>query len=62
MSVVGDRPIAASWSETGKVHLWDITLPLQAVNDHNAMRNYIENKQSPRPLYTFNGKHIFRKT
>lgn len=55
MSVVGDRPIAASWSETGKVHLWDITLPLQAVNDHNVMRNYIENKQSPRPLYTFNG-------
>ena len=62
MSVVGDRPIAASWSETGKVHLWDITLPLQAVNDHNVMRNYIENKQSPRPLYTFNGKHILKNT
>lgn len=58
MSVVGDRPLAASWSETGKVHLWDITLPLQAVNDHNVMRNYIENKQSPRPLFTFNGKSI----
>lgn len=56
MSVVNDRPLAASWSETGKVHLWDISHPLRAVNDPACMKSYIENKESPRPLFTFNGK------
>lgn len=55
MCVVGDKPLAASWSETGKVHLWDLTHPLKAVNDPVALRSYVENKESPRPLFTFNG-------
>lgn len=55
MSVVGDKPLAASWSESGSVHLWDITHPLQAVNDPTLLKNYIENKESPRPLFTFKG-------
>lgn len=57
MSVVNDRPLAASWSETGKVHLWDISHPLRAVNDPACMKSYIENKESPRPLFTFNGNY-----
>ena len=55
MSVVGNKPLAASWSETGKVHLWDLTHPLKAVNDPLVMKNYVENKESPRPMFTFTG-------
>ncbi|XP_057367599.1 glutamate-rich WD repeat-containing protein 1-like [Daphnia carinata] len=55
MCVVGDKPLAASWSETGKVHLWDLTHPLKAVNDPVLLRTYVENKESPRPLFTFKG-------
>ena len=58
MSAVGDKPLAASWSESGSVHLWDITHPLQAVNDPAILKNYIENKESPRPLFTFKGKQL----
>ena len=57
MSVVGDRPLAASWSETGKVFLWDLSHPLKAVNDHIALKRYVENKESPRPLFTFSGTY-----
>jgi ribosome assembly protein RRB1 len=56
MCVVGDKPLAASWSETGKVFLWDLTHPLKAVNDPVLLKNYVENKESPRPLFTFKGK------
>ena len=57
MSVVGDRPLVASWSETGKVFIWDITQPLQAVNDPMILQNYIANKESPRPLFVFRGSN-----
>ena len=56
MCVVGDKPLAASWSEIGKVFLWDLTHPLKTVNDPILLRNYVENKESPRPLFTFKGK------
>lgn len=55
MAVVGDKPLAASWSEAGKVHIWDISHPLKAVNDPMVLKGYIENKESPRPLFTFKG-------
>jgi ribosome assembly protein RRB1 len=55
MSVVGDKPVVASWSDTGKVFLWDISHPLQAVNDSAVLKNYIDNKESPRPLFVFKG-------
>ena len=41
MCVVGDKPLAASWSETGKVFLWDLTHPLKAVNDPVLLKNYV---------------------
>lgn len=55
MAVVGDKPLVASWSEAGKVHIWDISHPLKAVNDPMVLKGYIENKESPRPLFTFKG-------
>lgn len=55
MSVVGDRPVVASWSDTGKVFLYDVSHPLQAVNDPALLKTYIDSKQSPRPLFVFKG-------
>lgn len=56
MSVVGDRPVVASWSDTGKVFLYDVSHPLQAVNDPALLKTYIDSKQSPRPLFVFKGQ------
>jgi len=29
---VGEKPLAATWSELGKVSLWDLSLPLRALD------------------------------
>lgn len=48
---------AATWSELGKVHIWNITEQLQAVNSTMLLKSYeIENKSEyAKPVYTFNG-------
>ncbi|CAF1221412.1 unnamed protein product, partial [Didymodactylos carnosus] len=53
--LVGDRKLASTWSETGKVHIWDLTRLLHAVNDSSIMASYVRNQESPKPLFTFNG-------
>ena len=50
--------MAASWSETGKVHIWDLTRPLQAVNDSHEMAEYSRSQESPAPLFTFAGHQV----
>ncbi|XP_035205236.1 glutamate-rich WD repeat-containing protein 1-like [Stegodyphus dumicola] len=50
-----DKYIAASWSEVGKVFVWDLTLPINAVNDHRVMMSYIQNSENPQPIFTFAG-------
>ncbi|XP_033753509.1 glutamate-rich WD repeat-containing protein 1-like [Pecten maximus] len=52
---IGDKSIAASWSEVGKVYIWDLTRPLQAVNDSNIMAVYTRNEESPPPVFSFSG-------
>lgn len=52
------KSLAASWSDKGKVHIWDLTKPLQAVNDPNVMSTYTRNEESPAPLYTFSGHQV----
>ncbi|XP_071107489.1 glutamate-rich WD repeat-containing protein 1-like [Haliotis cracherodii] len=52
---IGQKSIAASWSETGKVHIWDLSRPLNAVNDPGVMATYTRNQESPPPLFTFTG-------
>ena len=47
--------MAATWSELGKVHIWDLTRPLQAVNDSNEMATYTRNMESPPAIFTFAG-------
>jgi len=56
-TIINDRKIAATWSDTGKVHIWDLTRLIHAVNDSSVMATYVRNQESPRPLFTFNG-HI----
>jgi hypothetical protein len=53
--VINDRKIAATWSDTGKVHIWDLSRLLQAVNDSSVMAAYVRNQESPKSLFTFSG-------
>lgn len=46
--------MAASLSELGRVHIWNLTEPLHAVNDKEAMVRY-KNGAAPVPLFTFSG-------
>ncbi|CAF3302218.1 unnamed protein product [Rotaria socialis] len=54
-TVINDRKIAATWSDAGKVHIWDLSRLIHAVNDSSVMAAYVRNQESPRPLYTFSG-------
>ena len=49
------KQLAATWSELGKVHIWDLTRPLQAVNDSNEMASYTRTMESPSAIFTFAG-------
>lgn len=49
-----NKNIAATWSESGKVYIWDLTTPLEAVSDENKMKDYVKNN-TPLPIYQFNG-------
>ncbi|XP_069701491.1 glutamate-rich WD repeat-containing protein 1 [Periplaneta americana] len=46
--------LAATWSELGRVHIWNLTEPLQAVDDKAAMARYKDAPQ-PTPLFSFAG-------
>ncbi|XP_071132450.1 glutamate-rich WD repeat-containing protein 1-like [Mytilus edulis] len=58
VTTIGQKSIAATWSENGKVYIWDLTRPLHAVNDSNIMSVYIRNEESPAPIYTFKGHQV----
>jgi len=46
--------LCASWSELGIVYLWDLTSPLKAVSDPNAMTEFVKNDRHL-PIFQFNG-------
>lgn len=46
--------MAASWSELGRVYIWDLTNPLRAVSDSKVMSDYVK-QESPLPIFQFNG-------
>ena len=46
--------MAASWSELGRVHIWNLAQPLRAVDDTDAMVSY-KKGAVPDPLFTFSG-------
>lgn len=57
-TTIGEKHVAATWSEKGKVHIWDLTRPLNAVNDSNIMSTYVRNEESPPPMFTFKGHQV----
>lgn len=50
------KHLAATWSENAKVYIWDLSLPIKAVNDERVMSEYVK-QTSPLPVFQFNG-HI----
>lgn len=52
-----DVALAASWSELGRVNIWNINEQLQALNDAEILRNYERDVRGDhvKPAYTFNG-------
>ena len=51
----GGTLLAATWSDTGKVHIWDLSRPFEAINDPIVMSEYTLNRESPQALFTFIG-------
>ncbi|KAH3863812.1 hypothetical protein DPMN_026812 [Dreissena polymorpha] len=55
---LNDRHIAATWSDKGKVHVWDLSRPVAALNDPTVMTSYVKNEESAPALYTFTGHQV----
>ncbi|EDW85694.1 uncharacterized protein Dwil_GK23014 [Drosophila willistoni] len=51
---LGNTVFAASWSELGRVNIWNLTQPLQAVEDAQLLKQY-EQSEALRPAFTFSG-------
>lgn len=52
---LGSKHVAASWSELGRVYLWDLSTQMQAVNDAEAMSIYTKRNETPKPIHKFEG-------
>lgn len=52
---VGGRTLAASWSDKGKVYIYDVTTSTHAVVDQRALKTYTAQKVDPKPIFTFGG-------
>ena len=51
---IQEKRFAATWSEIGKVFIWDLSEPLVAVSDQKQMSEFTR-KQSHLPTFQFNG-------
>nr|CAH7722873.1 unnamed protein product [Callosobruchus chinensis] len=56
-TVFNDKVLAASWSELGRVNIWELSTQLNIVDsDHQVLSKYNKEKSnSITPLFTFNG-------
>ncbi|XP_022108396.1 glutamate-rich WD repeat-containing protein 1-like isoform X2 [Acanthaster planci] len=54
---IGQKQVAATWADTGTVHLWDLTSALQAVNNAHLMGRFMR-QESHKPLFSFTGHQI----
>ncbi|XP_067631521.1 glutamate-rich WD repeat-containing protein 1 [Eurosta solidaginis] len=54
---LGNSVLAASWSELGRVNIWDLSKQLQAIEDTQLLKQYEREvmNDAARPLYTFSG-------
>lgn len=55
---LGEKHVAASWSELGLVYIWDLSQALQAVEDVEAMTHFTHNSASIKPMFTFRGHNV----
>ncbi|XP_078033247.1 WD repeat-containing protein 1 l(2)09851 [Augochlora pura] len=51
---IGKTPLAASWSEVGRVHIWDLEEQLRVLENEEQLRAY-KKKSDTKPLFTFKG-------
>lgn len=56
-SKLGNSVFAASWSELGRVNIWDLTKQLQAVEDDQLLKQYEQELANAgvKPVFTFAG-------
>lgn len=54
-TVINNKHLAATWSEIGKVYIWDLTEPLTAVSSTKAMTEYTKTQSHQLPLFHFDG-------
>jgi ribosome assembly protein RRB1 len=54
---IGNEFLAATWSETGKVHIWDLKKPLLALNDSEEFVKFSKNPPST-AMFTFAGHQV----
>lgn len=53
---IGNKQIAASWSERNSVHLWDLTTQLGAVDNAAMMQQFLRQEQkNASPIFSFSG-------
>lgn len=55
---VNGKAMTATWSDKGKVHIYDLTTPIQAVSDQRSINTYTAQKIEPKPIYTFGGHFV----
>ncbi|XP_002733247.1 glutamate-rich WD repeat-containing protein 1-like [Saccoglossus kowalevskii] len=53
-TVINDIPLAATWSEKGSVHIWDLKQHVDALED-SALLARITKHDNTKPLFTFSG-------
>lgn len=52
---ISGKTFTATWTDKGKIHINDITIPLIALNDFKSMRNYQAQKVENKPVFSFGG-------
>ncbi|CAG2108638.1 unnamed protein product [Medioppia subpectinata] len=55
---VDGKCLCGTWSESGTVYLWDFTQAVDAVADSERLNDFIKNKSSVKPIFSFNGHRI----
>lgn len=52
---VGGTVLGASWSELGRVNIWNLQEQLNAIENPTLLAAYNKNNEDIKPLYTFKG-------
>lgn len=58
VNCISGKTLTATWSDKGKVHIYDLTTPIRAVYDQRSINTYTAQKVEPKPIYTFGGHFV----